>query len=131
MDIKGLVRSIVPFTRNAETAQAVAAKKRTETGGATDRDADGKQNQSEEHHQGPLTPEQVQDAIRFLEGLQGVKDNHLTVRLSETDGIRVIYIEDLSGKIVRRLAELDLRAILKTRKDAQPKASGNLLNKSA
>lgn len=131
MDIKGLVRSIVPFTPNANTAQAVAAKKRAEASGAADRDADGRQREAEEQPQRHLTPEEIQEAIRFLEGLPGVKDNHLNVRLEERDGIRVVYVRDATDKIVRRLTEADLHALLKTRVDAQPRTSGNLLNKSA
>lgn len=132
MDIKGFVRAMVPFgPTGANTAQAVAGKKRTEANAATDRDADGKQSDAEEQPKRHLSPEEIQDAIKFLENLQGVKDNNLVVRLEENDGINVIYIEDPTGKTVRRLAEADLHSVLKSRNDAQSKSSGNLLNKSA
>ncbi len=123
---------MIPFgAASANTALSVAARKRAEAGSATDRDADGKQNHAEDQPKRDLSAEEIQDAIRFLEGLQGVKDNNLTVRLEEKDGIRVVYVQDPTGKTVRRLAEADLRSVLKSRQEAQLQSSGHLLNKSA
>lgn len=124
---------MVPFgVTGANTARSVAARKRAETGNATDRDADGKQHEADDQPKRNLSAEEIQEAIRFLENLQGVKDNNLIVKLEDKDDVRVVYIEDAAGKVVRRLAESDLSTVLKNRKEnAQPKASGNLLNTSA
>lgn len=128
MDVKGLVRSLVPFT---QTAEAVANRRRTETGSASDRDANGRQEQAEEEKKRNLSPEEIQDAIKHLESLPGVKDNNLRIELVDQDNIKTVYIKDADDKVVRRFAETDLHAILKNKASAEQKKSGQLLNKSA
>ncbi len=128
MDIKSLVRSVIPFT---STAQAAQAKRRAEAASTTDRDANGKQEQGGEQQRRNLTAAELQEVIQYLEGLQGVKDNNLRVRLENHNQINVIYVEDMAGNIVRRIPEADLAAILKNQRQVEPKKSGNLLNRSA
>ncbi len=128
MDIKSLVRSVIPFT---STAQAAQAKRRAETGSTTDRDANGKQEQSSEQPRRNLTPEELKQVIQYLEGLQGVKENQLRVRLECQNQINIVYVEDTAGNIVRRIPEADLAVILNNQKQVEPKKSGNLLNRSA
>ncbi len=84
------------------------------------------QAQGEGHKRRSLNPEEIQDAIKYLEGLAGVKDNNLTVRLDSHDGISIVYVEDRDGKIVRRIPESDLASLTENRQ----KKSGNLLNKA-
>jgi predicted DNA binding CopG/RHH family protein len=127
MDIKGIVRSIMPLT---QSAQAVSEKRRSQAGSASDRDANGRQEQAEEQPKRHLTDEEVTESMKFIENLPGVKDNRLTVRLEEKDGIKVVYVEDAAGKVVRRLSEVDLGALLKQKNSAKPKQSGNLLNRA-
>lgn len=128
MDVKGLVRSLVPF---AQTAEAVAKRKRTETGSASDRDANGRQEQAEEEKKRHLSPEEIQEAIKHLESLPGVKDNNLRVELVEESDIKTVYIKDSTDKVVRRFAEADLHVVLKNKSTSEQKKSGQLLNKSA
>jgi hypothetical protein len=134
MNIKGLVRNLSPFAKPSEkaTAKEVAESKRVETGSASDRDANGKQEQAgEEQQKRPLTQEDIDQAIAHLKSLQGVKDNNLSVECKMDDGITVIYVKDHIGKVVRRLAEPDIWYVLKTRANPEQKKSGQLLNKSA
>ena len=121
MDIKSVIRQIIP---TAIAAKSIRQERKA--GGATDRDANGQQPDKGHEQRHPLTPEQIQEALHCLEQLPGVKDNSLTVRLQELDGIRVVYIEDRDGKVVRRIPEADLHHVLKNRE----KKSGHLLNKA-
>ena len=130
MDIKSLVRNVIPFTA---TAQAAAAKRRSQTENAADRDADGRQQQGEGDEKPPahLSDSEIAEIIAYLEGLPGVKDNNLVARLRDQDGIKVIFVEDSLGKVVRRIPEAEFHVLLKSKRAAQPKSSGNLLNKTA
>jgi len=129
MNIKSLVQAVLPTLKSADQ---IAAKKRTEAASTTDRDANGRQEQA---GQGPwrhLNDDEIKKVISYLENLPGVKDNGLFVRLVEKDQMKMIYIEDASGKTVRRLSEADLFAVFQKVGDgADQKSSGNLLNKSA
>lgn len=133
MNIKGLVRNLTPFAKPTEkaTAKEVAESKRVETGSTSDREPNGKQEQAGEESKRNLSQEEIEQAITHLKNLQGVKDNHLTVECKEDDGIKVIYVKDPTGKVVRRLAESDIWYVLKTRTNPEQKKSGQLLNKSA
>ena len=133
MNIKGLVRNLSPLVKQSEkaTAQEVAESKRIGTGSASDRDPNGKQEQAQEEQKRNLTAEELNEAVKHLESLQGVKDNHLTVELTQDNGINVIHVKDSAGKVVRRLAESDIWFVLKSKGNAEQKKSGQLLNKSA
>lgn len=133
MNIKGLVRNLTPFAKPSEkvTAKEVAESKRVETGSASDRDPNGKQEQAGEELKRHLTQEEIDQAIAHLKSLQGVKDNNLSVECQIDDGVTVIYVKDHLGKVVRRLAETDIWYVLKTRANPEQKKSGQLLNKSA
>ena len=122
MDIKGLARNLIPFS----PAKANEAKStRTKTDANNDREGNG-QSSGEEHKRKVLTPEELTEAVKYLEGLAGVKDNNLTVRVASADGVMVVYIEDRDGKVVRRIPEAELGALTANRQ----KKSGHLLNKA-
>ena len=70
--------------------------------------------------------EELIEAIQYLNNLQGIKDNNLQVRMSEADGIHVIYIEDLKGKVIRRIPELEIPALLAD----QSRTKGQLLDRA-
>ena len=122
MDIKGLARNLIPFPSVKSTKAQDATRKADAN---NDREGDGQSSNGEQKRR-KLSPEEIQDAVKHLEGLAGVKDNGLRVRLEETDGIIVVYIEDRDGKVVRRIPESDLAILTKNRE----KKSGNLLNKA-
>lgn len=127
MDIKSLVRTVLPFS---PVGPAAGAKQRAQTVETTDRDPHGKQEQAEEQPKRHLTQQEIDDAIAYLKSLAGVKENNLIIRLEEHDGIKVIFVEEPGGKVVRRLAEADLFVLLKSKAAPEPKKSGNLLNKA-
>lgn len=73
-----------------------------------------------------MTDEELQSAIDFLKNLKGVKDNNLQIRLDQHDGVSVVYIEDHSGKVIRRIPENDLWSLTQEK----DKSKGNLFDKA-
>ncbi len=121
MDIKSVIRQIIPLTGKAQ-----APEKPTTTVETSDRDANGQSlNQGDEGNR-HLSKEQIEEAIKHLENLDGVKNNGLKIRMEIKDDVTVVYIEDRDGKVIRRIptSELSLLNRDSTRK------SGQLLNKA-
>ena len=122
MDVKSVFRSMIPGGLRI----GGPARPETKAGSAAERDANGRQEQGAQAERQPLTAEEVREVIKYLENLQGVKENNLIVRFKEADGIRVIYIEDRDGKVVRRIPESEFQFVLANKE----KKSGHLLNKA-
>jgi uncharacterized FlaG/YvyC family protein len=121
MDIKN-VRNILPFSVTAKPD----VKSRSKTDAASDRDGNGQASGEGEKRRRHLSPEEIDEAVKHIEDLPGVKENGLIVRLEQRDDTVVVYVEDRDGKIVRRIPEADL-SLLSTAKE---KKSGHLLNKA-
>ena len=129
MDIKGMVRTVFPIGSTG-IREAKEARVRVKTDDATDRDANGQQNQGNSEHdrkRHSLTPEEIDEAKKILEALPGMKDSSLSVRvLRNPEGIPSILIVDASGKTVRRIPESEITSITLNRQQK----SGHLLNKA-
>lgn len=124
MDIKGLARNIIPL---GAVKQAQEAKNtRSKTDANNDREGNGQASSGEEQKRRKLTVEEVEEAVKYLRELPGVKDNALSVRAAEVDGVTVVYVEDRDGKVVRRIPESELGYLTSNRQ----KKSGHLLNKA-
>lgn len=129
MDVKNVIRNILPFSKN----QVSEAKRRELVQGEAKASADRDPNpQDPNHHEEApkrgLSEEEIQAVIAHLEALPGVKDNGLRIRLVKKDGIPVVYVEDPTGNVVRRIPESEL-SLLMTR-NADSKSTGQLLNKA-
>lgn len=122
MNIKGLVNNVIPF--------AVKKKEEPKTQSAFDADNDkegnGQSSEEGDRRRRNLTPEEIADAIAFLQNMSGIKENGLTVRAENSDGVTVVFIEDRDGKVVRRIPEADL-SLLTGNKERK---TGKLLNKA-
>lgn len=127
MDVKGVVRNILPFQLNraSETKKKPEVDGHTET--APDRDPNGQSQSQGEESRRNLTDEEIQAAIKILENIPGVKDNGLTIRFSRNDGVAVVYVEDHLGKVVRRIPESELSQLKDRSAD---KKTGHLINKA-
>lgn len=130
MDVKGIVRNILPFAnssaaevRRRERADEARNSTTSETG---DREGNGQSQSEGDGKRRGLTEEEIKAAIQTLEAVPGVKDAGLVLKLTRTDGIPVVTIEDRSGKIVRRIPESELSLVLKSK----DKKTGNLFNKA-
>jgi uncharacterized FlaG/YvyC family protein len=118
MNIKSIANNLIPFDVKKIT--------RTRAEASSDRDADGKREDSpKKQPRRNLSEEELSAAINYLKELKGVKDHNLNVRLGRENGVPVALIEDNKGKIVRRIPETELSML-----DTNEKSKGNLLDKS-
>lgn len=124
MDIKGVVRNLIPFPSAVKSASE-ARNTHSKTNADNDREGNG-QAAGEEQKRRKLSPEEITDAVKYLEDLPGVKENSLRVRMEQVDGVTVVYVEDRNGKLVRRIPESELALLTANRE----KKSGHLLNKA-
>lgn len=122
MDIKSIIRNVIPF---GASAVKDPARTRAKTDADNDREGNG-QASGEERKRHKPTPEEVQEALRFLEGLSGIKENGLTVRTECKEDCVVVYVEDRDGKVVRRIPEQDLIGLASN----PERKSGHLINKA-
>lgn len=113
---------------NIFTPQAAAkANRREETSGA-DRDREGGTGGDGGSGQGrKLTDEEIQEALKRVRDLPGFKDQSLSAKVEETNGIKVVWILDSSGKVIRRIPESQLHSLL----GVTPGHPGHILNTAA
>lgn len=129
MDVKQAARGILPISLGKVSEAKLREATTSEAHTTTDRDANGQQQREQPAPRRNLSEEELQEAIKILEALPGVKDNGLKFKLSRSeDGVPVVHVEDRNGKIVRRIPETEL-SLLKARTSEQ-KSTGNLLNKA-
>lgn len=122
MDIKNVVRNIVPFS----VKKKEEAKAKTALDTDNERDANGQQQHEGDNRRRNLTQEEIAEAVKCLSELPGVKDNGLNIRIETKDGVTVVYVEDRDGKVVRRIPESELSTLTTGRE----KKSGHLLNRA-
>lgn len=123
MDIKGIARNIIPFQSVRKTEEA---KTKSALDTSNEKEGNGQAANGENQKRRPLTPEELQEAVAYLETLAGVKDNSLSVRVQTVEGVSVVFVEDRDGKVVRRIPENELLQLTANRQ----KKSGHLLNKA-
>ncbi len=117
MNIKSITGNVIP-------AEIKKVDKRAQDTSA-DRDPTPQNGDSKpEYHK--LTDEELEAALNFLKNLKGVQDNNLQLRVEKGDGTLVVFIEDLSGKVVRRIPENDLWLLTRDKE----KSKGNLFDKA-
>jgi uncharacterized FlaG/YvyC family protein len=121
MNIKGIVSNLIPvdFLKKPD-------RKRTQ--GATDRDPQqgGAGDAPPEQHR--FTDEELESAMKLLKELPGIKENNLQFRVERNDKRVVVFLEDYTGKVIRRIPDTELWVLLKNRQRDQSR--GNLLNKA-
>jgi uncharacterized FlaG/YvyC family protein len=121
MTIKGLVSNILP----SEVRQKLNVQKKEHAESSADREPQKESGDSSPEKK-KMTNEEILAAMEHLRQLPGIKDNNLQVRVSEKDGIHVVYIEDIKGQVVRRIPESEL-ALLTKDKD---KKKGHILDRA-
>lgn len=114
MDVKISNKILVPLPQTGRSEKS--GKMRGKEAG--ERDANGQTGYSgQEERREKLSEEEFKEAVHQLESLSGIKDNNLVVRVVNLDQRRWVQIEELSGKIVRRIPEFDLVHLLSHAKD--------------
>lgn len=125
MDIKGIIRNAIPFGVSPAKDLKESSRTDAKTDANNDREGNG-QATGEEQKRRRLTPEELQEAIEYLSGLAGVKDNNLTVKLEASEDVTVVKVVDRDGKVVRRIPESELLILTSNRQ----RKSGHLLNRA-
>jgi uncharacterized FlaG/YvyC family protein len=119
MNIRGITNIFTPLTSKAN--------RREETAGA-DRDREGSSGGDGGNEKRPkLTDQEVQDALKKVQSLPGFKDQSLSARVEDRNGIKTIWIEDSAGKVIRRIPESQFASILVS----TPNKPGHILNTAA
>ena len=83
----------------------------------------------EEQSKHKMTDSEAQEVLQHLQELDGVKNNNLQVRMEKNNDSYVVYIEDVQGKVVRRIAEAEMWFIYQKQKAGDGK-KGQLFNKA-
>lgn len=125
MNVKGLLGSQIP-TVPIRPAEKVDRTIHSDM--AHDRDANGQQSfggQGQEH--GPMSDEQLKQALEHLRQLAAVKEHKWSVELVLENDKKFVLIKDVLGALIRRIPEADLWTL--NIDDQVPK--GQLLKKTA
>lgn len=124
MNIKGLLGpNISPIVRTTEKAEQRGIK----SDSAHDRDPNGQQNAGEQPQHGPMSDEQLQQAMEHLKELAAVKENKWTVELSAEARGKYVLIKDNLGTVIRKIPESELWTLPLF----DPRPKGHLLKRTA
>ncbi len=131
MDVKHSVRNILAPTLGKISETKLRDSVRGDGTTSADRDPNGQQQSEGGEQRRGLTEEEIQEAIKILEALPGVKDNGLQFKLTRGEnGVPVVNVQDRDGKIVRRIAETELSQVKARQNGGAVKTTGNILNKA-
>ncbi len=124
MNIKNVLNSLT----NIASVDKAKLDHKTKLDASGERDTDlGRGDEESSKHK--MTDEEAQEVLKHLQELDGVKGNNLQVRLEKKEDTYVVYIEEISGKVIRRIAEAEMWFIYQKQKSGDGK-KGQLLNKA-
>lgn len=122
MNIKGIVGNLLPID--------FAKRDLRKTRNMPDRDAQqggqGGGGEPPQHHR--FTEEELSAALKILKDFPGIKENNLQVKVERHENRVIVFVEDPTGKVIRRIPDTELWAIYSKKKSDSPR--GNLLNKA-
>lgn len=124
MDIKNVLNSLINIAGVSKTK----LDHKTTLDASGERDTDlGKGEEEATHHK--MTDEEAQEVLNHLKEIDGVKGNNLQVRMEKANDHYVVYIEEISGKVVRRIIESEMWFIYQKQKSGDGK-KGQIINKA-
>jgi hypothetical protein len=144
MDVRAAVRSLIPTAPTLTSASESRARDavQSEADKTEDRDGNGQSGGQGDQRRRQLSVDEIAEAIKTLEGMQGVKEAglqfELTYQGSGPDGdtqvynesgdgrLPVVIVRDRDGRVVRRISEADL-SLVKAQADRK---TGGLLNRA-
>mgnify|MGYP000874362060 CR=1 FL=1 len=122
MDLKNVAAHLIPSS--IKFSGETRAIKTTST---TEREGNGQQfyqGQGQEQNESPLSDEELKKVMEHLRSLKFVKESGLQVQLVVSNEKRFVVIQEIGGKLIRRIPELELRSLVAT----TDKDRGQLLN---
>ncbi len=123
MDGKTITNNFAGLLTVQKTEKKTEVKSRESD---ADRDPDGRR-QREGQPNRELTEEEVNEAVAIIKQLPGFIKNNLKLSVKIKENIKIVIIEDQSGKVIRRIEESELCQLL----DKSPEQKGKLLSRSA
>lgn len=123
MNIKGLGIGTLQRIEANRTQDTKGAEKSHDT---ADRDADGRRHGSQQEQKQNLSDIEFQAALEQLKKTPAILDYSLTVSVKSIEGVRVVFIADPMGKVLRRLSEAELWLV--TRNSDKP--TGRILDRT-
>lgn len=126
MNIKGLLGpTISPAIRATEKVDRTIR-----SDSSHERDANGQQSFGDgQEKRGPMSEEQLKQAIEHLKALAVVKENKWSVTLTAVEGQRFVLLKDNLGTLIRKIPEAELWTLPIAGNDTTTK--GQLLKKTA
>lgn len=127
MDIKHALNSILPI----QVRSTVPTEKPIKSENATDRDANGQQqySQDREEKHGPMSDEQYEEALKQLRAMPGVVEHGFQIETEMIDGRRFTLVKESSGKVIKKITESELWTLPQVSEGEKPK--GQILRKTA
>jgi uncharacterized FlaG/YvyC family protein len=120
MNIKGIVSNIIPLD-----LKSIDLRKTRNTPDRDPQQGGGDNSQAKQHK---LSESELEEALKILRELPGVKANNLQFRVERANDRIVVYLEDPTGKVLRRMPDQELYALIKNHNP--DKSRGHLLNKA-
>jgi uncharacterized FlaG/YvyC family protein len=122
MNIKGVVGNLIPI----DLVKRSERKRQTQE--TQDRDPQQGGSGGGEPEQHRFSEEELKEALAVLRENPGIKTHNLQLRVEWTKGRVVVFVEDPTGKIIRRIPDTELWAIVKNKGNQSQR--GTLLNKA-
>jgi uncharacterized FlaG/YvyC family protein len=121
------VKSIISSIANIAGISAQKLDKKTKTSASDEKDTQlGYGEEEASNHR--MSDDEAKQALEYLENLDGIRDNNLSVRLEKSEDRFVVFVQDSAGKVVRRIQENELWYLFKKRNKDSKK--GQILNKA-
>jgi uncharacterized FlaG/YvyC family protein len=120
MNIKGIVSNLLPAD-----LKSVDLRKTRNTPDRDPQQGGGGEAPPKNHK---LTESELEEALKILRELPGVKLNNLQFRVERPNGRIVVFLEDPTGKVLRRMPDLELLQLVKNHNPDRTR--GQLLNKA-
>ena len=123
------IKSLTPTVAAVDSATQTATTKEVKTQESfRDRDGNGRKERENQPEGRRLSEEEFVEMLEYLKNLPGVKSSSLSLRVVDTNNMKVVIVEDAAGHIVRRISEIELSILMQQR--TVENAPGSLLNKA-
>ena len=122
MNIKSVTPQVILLD-----ARLRAETKQVKTEHGDEREGNGRREPNEKPTKEFLNPEEVNQVLDYLKKLEGVIQNQLSVQCLERGSRQFFVINDLDGKVVRRITAAEAWTLI-SQTDV---GRGNLLHKTA
>ena len=124
MNIKNVLNQVVNLAGVSKSK--LDHKTTLDASGERDTDLGRGQEEAANHK---MTEEEALEVLNHLKQLDGVKSNNLQVRMEKTEDRYVVFVQEVSGKTVRRIPESEMWFIYQKQKSGDGK-KGQFLNKA-